>query len=506
MSDEPSQNPMSEPQRQSLLGVAVYFLRNFRAMITLFIAFFAAASSSAWFWSIVALAALPVLIIFGVLSYYQYLNFTFQVSEDELIIHKGVIFTERIVVDIDRIQSINITENLIQRILGLVALKVDTAGSKGSELEIPALESKRAKALKELLYSKKEAQTGDVRHRDEQHDAVSAGAADDNTKKKVLVRLGIKDLVVVGLTENHLRTGLVAVAFLFGTISQYQQMLESYMDESVDAYAEQAIQSGFKIMLLLIVLFVVVSILISIFRAVLQFYNLKAVLRSDAVEISTGLIKRNSFRVPIRKVQYVKWESNPLRRWVGFESAKLKPSSSAGETSKKQRIEIPALRLEQSQTLARGLFSDYAMPGFSILPDARAYGRFAAILTAVISLPALATLYFQFGIWSVWILILIPLAAILGYRYGKSVKLHFDPDFLVIRKGWVFTKRMVMPTYKIQALSIHQNVFIARRRLCHLRIFTAAGELSVRYLPADDARRLYDFMLYRVESSEESWM
>lgn len=506
MSEEQLPLVWDKPQRQSILGVAVYMIRHFRALLTIFIALFAVGSKLTWFWYLIGFALLPVLIIFGVVSYYEYQNFTFQVKDNSLVIHKGVFFKERLVIDIDRIQSIQITDNLVQRVLGVVALKVDTAGSKGNELEIPALKRTYANDLKDLLYSKKKQLAKGEFQSEELPSGERFELEEEDESEQVLVHLSIRDLFVVGLTENHLRTALIAFAFIFGTLSQYQKTVESYLDESMDAYAEQAIRSGVKVVLLLIVLFAVVSVLVSIFRTVMRFYDLKAVLRSDAVEISTGLLKRNSFRVPIRKIQYVKWVSNPLRRWVGLESAKLKPSSSVGEDGKKHRIEIPALRIAQSEMLANGIFPAYHNPAFSIIPDAASYGRFFAIISGFILLPFLIFGYEGFGFWVLLLLITLPLIGMLGYRHGRSVVLSFDSAYVLIRKGWFFTNRVILPTYKVQSIAIHQNIFIARRNLCHLRLYTAAGELDLRYLPVDDARRLYDFLLYNVESSGEGWM
>ncbi len=507
MSDEKLPLVWDEPQRQSILGVAVYMIRHFRALITIFIALFAVGSKLTWFWYLLGFALLPVLIIFGVVSYYEYQNFTFQVKDNSLVIHKGVFFKERLVIDIDRIQSIQITDNLVQRALGVVALKVDTAGSKGDELEIPALKRTYANALKDLLYrKKKQLAQGEFHSESLPYGESIETEEEEEGKEQVLVHLRIRDLLVVGLTENHLRTAFIAVAFIFGTLSQYQKTVESYLDQSVDVYAEQALRSGVKVVLLLIFLFTVVSVLVSIFRTVLRFYDLKAVLRSDAVEISTGLVKRNSFRVPIRKIQYVKWVTNPLRRWVGLESAKLKPSSSVGQDGKKHRIEIPALRIAQSEILANGIFPAYRNPSFTLIPDAASYGRFFAIITGIVLVPFLIFGYTGFGYLVFWLLFFLPLIGVLGYRYGRSVVLSFDSAYVLIRKGWFFTNRVILPTYKVQSIAIHQNIFIAHRNLCHLRLYTAAGELDLRYLPVDDARKLYDFLLYNVESSGEGWM
>ena len=514
MPDQEKVFDLLTPQRQSLLGVVVYLTRNFRAMLTLLITFVAIAASKPAFWLIAGIAIIPIAIILSVLAYYQYRSFTFHVSDNELIIHKGVFFKERTVIGVDRIQSIQVTENLVQRVLGLVALKVDTAGSKGNELEIPALEVKHANALKELLYTRKKelAQSGEfatesVPLGDLEHREIKANEiAEADEPEKQLVHLSLWDLIVVGLTENHLRTGFIAVAFVFGTLSQYKDIYESYLEESVDEYAVQAANAGLMFVLIMVAVFVILSLVISIVRTFLRFFDLKAVLKLQAVEIRTGLVKRETFRVPIRKIQFVQWESNPLRRAVGFESAKIKPSNSVGETAKKQSIEIPALKKEQTEMLAQGIFPGFHEPKSVVMGDEWAYSRYATIISSIIIMPVVAGLFDGFGYLALGILIFIPFIGALGYFFGKTVRVMYDRDYIMIKKGWFFMERIVLPSYKLQSIALKQNVFLNRRNLCHLQFYTAAGARSVRYLNIDEAQAIYNYLLFCVESSTEPWM
>ncbi|MGB6035034.1 MAG: PH domain-containing protein, partial [Cryomorphaceae bacterium] len=199
MSEENKEWDIHEPTRQSYLGVIVYMLRNFRALITLFISFVAVAAAAPIFWTIVGIAIVPLMILFALLAYWQYRNFTFHVEGDNLIINKGVLVKDRKSVPIERIQSIQVTKNVVQRILGVVALKVDTAGSRGNELEIPALERDRADALRDLLYAKKEAllvtnshEATDELQADE---AVTSKAESRDEEGRILVKLGLFDLL-----------------------------------------------------------------------------------------------------------------------------------------------------------------------------------------------------------------------------------------------------------------------------------------------------------------------
>ncbi len=204
MLDQNSFN-IHEPQRQSLLGIVVYIMRNFRVMLTLLLSYLAVAFQSFSVGLISTMILLILALFFVILAYYQYRNFTFHIEDDSLVIHRGVFIKDRLVVSVDRIQSIQITENLVQRVLGLVALKVDTAGSKGSELEIPALQRNIANSLRDILNEKKAEVT---------EEEVPTEPVVKEVKRKTLVKLGLWDLVKVGLTENHLKTGMIAIAFV----------------------------------------------------------------------------------------------------------------------------------------------------------------------------------------------------------------------------------------------------------------------------------------------------
>lgn len=501
---------LSQPTRQSILGVVVYLLRNFRALLSLLITAVIIGAAKPQVWIVVGIAVIPFSVIAALFAYWQYRNFTFQLDGDDLIIRKGVIFKERTVISADRIQTVKIAESIVQRILGLVALKVDTAGSSGSELEIPALERKAALLLKDLLYRKKEEAEGLAPEGADS--AVQPDGAEDTarvrpaTEKKVLVKLNIFDLLVVGLTENHLKTGLLALAVVFGYFSQFMEYLQDYLEAYVDEYARTLANAGIAFALSALILFAAVSVLLSVIRTFLRFFNLKAVLLPDAVEIETGLLKRSYDRIPVRKIQFAQWETNPLRRLAGFESVRIRPSDPVGQANKQQRTEIPALRRKASAALAAGIFPGYEAPEGGFRALASAYARINSIIAGALLLPVSAVLWHQYGLPGLFPLFVLPLTALFSYRYGLKVRILFDSRFLLVKKGWIFPSRLVLPIHKLQSVSVSTNIFLKRRKLCHLNLYTAAGARRVRYLREEEAAQMYNYMLWCVEKSDEDWM
>ena len=132
---------LSKPQRQSILGVAVIFFSNLRKAFNFFLAVvfvnlgtkFRILSLGLEEWAYILSA------VFLVISYLQFLKFTFYIKGDNFVIEKGVLSQEKINVPFARIQTVNTHQNIIQRILGVVGLKIDTAGSIQNEIQIPAL-------------------------------------------------------------------------------------------------------------------------------------------------------------------------------------------------------------------------------------------------------------------------------------------------------------------------------------------------------------------------------
>ncbi|MGB6037105.1 MAG: PH domain-containing protein, partial [Cryomorphaceae bacterium] len=310
----------------------------------------------------------------------------------------------------------------------------------------------------------------------------------------------------VGLTENHLKTGFIALAFVFGYASQYQELLQEYLEGYVDTYASQVADAGIAVVISFLIFYAIISVVISLVRTLLRFYNLKAELKSEAVEISTGLLQRNEYRIPKNKIQYIQWETNPLRKLAGYESATLKTSNSVGEVANKQAIEIPALQIVESNYLATGVFPGAQKPEKFIEGDPWAYARLYSIFGAIIFAPLAFLLYWQFSYPGIATILLTGLFTAYGYRYGKTVQIHFDESYVYILRGWLFPKRVVLPSFKTQSLQLSQNIILKRRKLSHLTFNTAAGSKTVRFLKETEALKVYNSLIYSVEKYEGSWM
>ncbi len=83
------------------------------------------------FFTLVVLIMLPYF-LWVELNYH---NYTYQFRKKRLVIRKGVLNKERVIIPYDRIQNINVTHNVMQRALKLATVKIETAGTNPWESE-----------------------------------------------------------------------------------------------------------------------------------------------------------------------------------------------------------------------------------------------------------------------------------------------------------------------------------------------------------------------------------
>jgi putative membrane protein len=60
-------------------------------------------------------------------------------ENEEFIINEGILIKQKTIIQLNRIQQVNINQSLIQRLVGVYELDVDTAGSAKKEGQIKAL-------------------------------------------------------------------------------------------------------------------------------------------------------------------------------------------------------------------------------------------------------------------------------------------------------------------------------------------------------------------------------
>ena len=142
------------PQRQNFRGILVIFLMDLVKRIRQNIfAFLPLLSSNIRenYLNYILLGFGLLLLLQLLYSYKNYLNFKFYIQDQRFFLRHGVFKFTDIDIPFDRIQNININQNLIQQMLNVVGFEIETAGQGTAEIKIKALSHEDAKTLKEIL-------------------------------------------------------------------------------------------------------------------------------------------------------------------------------------------------------------------------------------------------------------------------------------------------------------------------------------------------------------------
>ncbi|MCL1879470.1 MAG: PH domain-containing protein [Actinomycetia bacterium] len=96
----------------------------------------------------VAVVALLLLVFVVIVPKIRWIQWSFDIYEEEIDIHKGIFWRKRIIIPLIRVQNVDTRQGPLLRMCGLASFTVATAAG---EHEIPGLETSEADALRDRV-------------------------------------------------------------------------------------------------------------------------------------------------------------------------------------------------------------------------------------------------------------------------------------------------------------------------------------------------------------------
>ena len=102
-----------------------------------------------WYWlSAVIVIMVSLLLLYG---YLKWKRFVYTLEEDKILIRRGVLFREELSIYTGRIHSMNMEQPLLQRILGLTQVRIETPGKTEGGGILPAITNSEGERLQRWL-------------------------------------------------------------------------------------------------------------------------------------------------------------------------------------------------------------------------------------------------------------------------------------------------------------------------------------------------------------------
>ncbi len=492
---------LTKPTRQSVKGLVIIFLQSIRQAVRMFwalIAVFVLQKNLLSNQFLVGSIVVLILVLLIVHSILYYLNFYFYVSEGEFILKKGYLKKKVLAIPLERIQSVNTKQNIIQQVLDVVSLEIDTAGTVGKELKIHALEKSLANELQKYI-QKEKSQISFSENEEVQKIEVAQ-------EKPVLKLLPI-DLLKIGISQNHIKTGLIIIAFGMQIFQQVQDLFSEKAEQYSNEFFDFMSNSSVALITFMVIFFLFVSVIYSLVSSVIKYYDFTLFKKDKTYRIESGLLNKRNVVIPMKKVQQLNWETGPIKQIFGIYKLVFKQAVSGQQNQKKQQlVDAPGCLNNHLELLKSDLFGEDKLSGVHKFYSNKYYfwrlWMFSAWLPFILAAP------FLFKFYLFWLGAFVWIAIAAGYCYLILSKQYFNINNYQIRvsNGAISQTWRQMELYKIQAVEFRQTIFQKRRKLASLKLMNAAGSITIPFIDDKLALKMYNYLLYHTENSNDKWM
>ncbi len=489
------------------------------------------------FW--LAPIGLIVGVAYGIAHYYR---FEYEVTSTTVDVASGVLSRRSREIPYRRIQNVDVTQGVVQRLLGLAVVSIETAGGGDTEATLNFVSEEEASRLQREIRRRTaevkdrrrsrttdsdpeeadaiesepttdEATAGADAARDrsiaEPDDAASPAEPDrrersfdrERERRQRLFALEPRELLLYSFTSFR-PAAVAAVMFLFFLATDRVVELLVATAQPFGGPSDLASGDAGSYGVFTLVSFVngiAITYAVSVAYTFATYYDFRLGRVGDDFVYERGLLQRYSGSIPAEKVQSVTITDNPLQRLIGYaglwvETAGYGPDSDGGSQSA-----VPLAEGSRIHRFAENLTGVDA-PSFRSPPTLarrRYLVRFSLVAATIVAI--------AYGVAQVtpinrWYLAAIVFAAVPPAAHLRYVHLGYyvGEDHLVIRRGFWRRRTTVIPYYRIQTVSTRRSIFQRRLGLASVVVDTASSrsffwDASTIYdIELDDARDVHE--------------
>ncbi len=430
---------------------------------------------------ILAGSALAVLIVIVPLQILSWAFYTYRYEAGYLHIKSGVIFKKERSIKRERIQTVNISRGIVQRLLGLAGLQVETAGG-GAESEL----SLTAVALEEA-YNIKRGLEGPVSA------AVAAGeeqaaTSAKKTGREEIYRISASELFLAGATSG----GFFVLFSLIGLI--FSQALPFIPDTFWEFVYDQVTSTTAGTVVLVVLVLLIISWLLSALAFMVQYANFTLHREQDRLHISWGLIEQKQLALNIKRLQALVLHEGLLRQPFGRCALVVEVAGGGSRDQNYITVLFPLLKKSEIPDFLARILPEYRLPPAFVPLPRRALRRYflRAFLPALLLIIPLQ--WVPYG----WLssLLLIP-ALFWGYSRYRAGGTCVDEKQLTLRFRFINRFQVLIRRNCLQALQISANPFQRFRRLRTLTTWVLSSpsgkSFQVTDIDIEEAGRLWSW-------------
>lgn len=432
--------------------------------------------------------------------------FRYEVADGKLRVRSGLFNRQERSVPLDRIQAVDVAETPLQRLLGIVRIRIETAagGTAGSDVTLEALSRADAADLRARLGAARQ-RTAALRQPattpgDPPRPAGRPATLAFGESGELIRALSPGALLAAGATSGRIGPALA----IFGFVSQ---LADDVLPERLwERLAMLAPGFSFRGVLIAAAVIGVGAWLLAIGSTVLAFGGFALRREGDQLQISAGLLDRRRSTIPLGRIQAITITEGLLRQPFGLAALRIE-SAGYGTDSAESGVLFPLIRRSEIAGLLERACPEVAValtgPAAVRLagPPPRARRRYVLGGVWSVLLATVGTTLAAWAIppapwwWGLAPLALVPPVALLGLLGYRDAGWAVDAGGrLVVRGRGLARQTAVMPLRRIQRREIGRDLLQRRARLATFRAAVASGgaggRVEVAHLDDEEADAL----------------
>jgi putative membrane protein len=443
----------------------------------------------------------------------RYFSFSYRIEGNELITEQGILERKHRSIPLERVQEIRIEQGVMHRIFDVVNARIETGGGEGAEASLSVLSRPEAERLRRTVIERAAAIRA-ARAQAQTADAVAVAP-----DRVIVRRLSIRDLIIAGLTSNHLVSAFVLAGMLWNFADDIlpediYQRAAGLVSAAVTRLVAKGASTAVVITLLGTLAILVIGLVFSIVASILLFYGFTFSRRGEDLQRSYGLFTRRASNLPRRRIQVLEIEEKLLRRLFGWATLRADTSGSHREDEDDndgRDVLIPLVRRSEVDRLLPAIFdgintesAEWRRVSKLAIRRGVIKGGFFCLLTSV-------ALFAYYGeLFALWPLALLPLIYLISLARYRNLGYAMDELYLRTRRGWLGRSTHIVPINKIQAVEIHQTPFDRHLNLATLNVDTAGqaytgGGPHISNLPLAEAQTIAAALAHKATATKYKW-
>lgn len=486
----------SAPHRMSPSAFVIIFIKSIKSIIgtsilLIFANIYDADSIIGNVWlrilAILAISAALALMV----SFAQYYHKKFYIKDGYLIFTHGIIQRETASIPLDRIHSLRTKQGVWYRLLDLKGIVIDTLALREEEIELILDEGDWQRLLQRI-------------RQEEQPKATTEPPA---YRTDTVRRFANKNLLLDALCQNHLKGMAILGGFLsiiFGHLNDIPYNTFDIIDNYAESYFDEIAADPLRIVPVLATVYVIV-LLLWIGRALLRYYDMSLTYDRKLLTFTHGLLSRASSRFAFDKVCTIWVKRNFLEKRFGLCTLRLRQALNV--TAKKEEDNLKLYGADSSSFfLAWWLGEDYRIAP-DIITSKSGKGVFVHSLLPdlLLSVAATAVLcYFNLYVWTSVPAIYLLISVVKGIMAMRHSKITLKDSYIVVYGGRFAEIENYIKYRNIEVVKIRSTPFTRWFHRVTLSISTAGSNFSVRSLKVDEAKLIYELLLFKAESTSDN--